>query len=511
MEAVVSKKARFDAVGNIIAPLAVMLMEVCWVYPWLIWSRELEVFPWDYTPLNIFSLLVLIIASYVITRFIPSTTMLMKWVKLALVLLLIGIVIHLEYTPGMIPFSGEWLKYMSQLVIDSFTTLHPVIPAITASVYLCWRGMRIGSSTTFSSDIYRSFLFGLIATILLIIIWAAGLGTSSSLISLAGLYIAGFFFFGLLALALGNFLNVRQKLLREQSAPLSSRRWLTILFSVIGGMVLIGFGIASLFSPELIDQATGAIGDIVHRLNYALEYLVVPIGYIFEVLWYIMSFIFNLLRSKTTFEDFHFPGLDEIEGFEETPPAPTSEFDYMIIVKWAVFVLLVAFVLFLLYRAARRFQSKYSDSGVEEYSESLWSWLGFTADIRMFFSRLFESWFGSRIRRLRSRVATVGHKETVYPDDMDIREIYRHVLEESGNAGFKHHSYETPYEYAGRLDSTIPGIDEQVDDITELYVNARYGESRLKEWETEHANVLFRLLRRILRKPETKPGDPFIS
>ena len=183
----------------------------------------------------------------------------------------------------------------------------------------------------------------------------------------------------------------------------------------------------------------------------------------------------------------------------------------MIIVKWAVFILLIAFVFYLLYKAAKRFQSKYSDSGVEEYSESLWSWLGFTADIRLFFSRLFESWFGSRIKRLRSRVTSLGRTETMYPDDMDIREIYRHILEESGEAGFKHHSYETPYEYAGRLDATIPGIDEQVDDITELYVNARYGESRLKEWETEHANVLFRLLRRVLRKPERKPGDPFVS
>lgn len=511
MEAAVSKKTRFDVIGIIVAPLAVMLMEVFWVYPWLIWSRELEVFPWDHTPLNVFSLLFLIVSSYAVTRFIPSTTRLLKWVKLALVLLIIGFIIHLEYTPDMIPFSGEWLKHMSQLVFDSFTTLHPVIPAITASVYLCWRGMSIASSSTFSNDISRSFLFGLIGTILLIIIWAAGLGSESSLFSLAGLYIAGFFFFGLLALALGNFLNVRQKLLREKSAPLSSRRWLTILLSVVGGMLLVGFGIASLFSPEFLEQATGAFGDIVYRLNYLLEYLVVPIGYVMEVLWYIMSFIFNLLRSKETFEDFHFPEMDEIEGFEELTPAPASDFDYMIIAKWAVFALLVAFVFYLLYRAARRFQSKYSDSGVEEYSESLWSWFGFTADIRMFFSRLFEGWFGSRIRQLRTRMASVGHTETVYPDDMDIREIYRHVLEETETAGFKHHPYETPYEYAGRLDAAVPGINEQVDDITELYVHARYGESRLKEWETEHVNVLFRLLRMVLRKPERKPGDPFIS
>ncbi|UCD09789.1 MAG: DUF4129 domain-containing protein, partial [Dehalococcoidales bacterium] len=406
---------------------------------------------------------------------------------------------------------AEWLRYMSQLVFNSFTTLHPVIPAITASVYLCWRGMSIASSPTFSSDIYRSFLFGLIGAILLIIIWAAGLGTESSMISLAGLYIAGFFFFGLLALALGNFLSVRQKLLKEQSAPLSSRRWLTIQFSVIGGMVLVGFGIASLFSPEIIDRATSAVGDIVYYLNYGLEYLFFIVGYIFQAVWYVMAFFVNLLRSKNTFADFEFPGLEEIEGFEEAPPPPADGFDFMIIAKWAVVILLIAVVLFFLYKAAKRFQSKISDSDIEEYSESLWSWLGFTADIRMFFARLFESLFGSRIKRLRSRITSAGRTEKTHSDDMDIREIYRHVLEESGNAGFKHQSYETPYEYAGRLDASIPGINEQVDDITELYVNARYGESRLKEWEEEHANVLFRLLRRVLNKPERKPGDPFIS
>lgn len=498
-------------VGNIISPLSVMLMEVFWVYPWFIWSRELDTFPWDKTPLNIYSLLALIIISFAITRFIPSPGRLMKWGKLALIILVIGIVIDIEYGDGMVPFSSEWLKYMSQVAVDSFTTLHPVVPAVTASVYLCWRGMNIGSSSTFTTDVYRSFLFGLIAVILLIIIWAAGLGSSKSLISLAGLYIAGFFFFGLASLALGNFLNIRQKLIREKSTPLSSRRWLTILFTVIGGMVLLGFGIASLLSPELIRNITSAFGNAVYYLNYALEYIFIPLSYIIEVIWYIMTFFVNLLRSKTSFENFKFPGFDEIEGFEQTPPAPTNGFDYMIIIKWVVFVLLVLFVLFLLYKAARRFQSKGVDSGVEEFSESLWSWFGFTSDIRLFFSRLFESWFGSRIRRLRRGISSIGRAETGYPDNMDIREIYRHILEETGEAGLGHRSYETPYEYAGRLDATVPGVDEQVDDITELYVNARYGESRLKEWETEHANVLFRLFRRILRRPERKPGDPFIS
>jgi hypothetical protein len=33
----VSKKAGFDWLATVIYPLAVVLMEVFWVYPWLVW------------------------------------------------------------------------------------------------------------------------------------------------------------------------------------------------------------------------------------------------------------------------------------------------------------------------------------------------------------------------------------------------------------------------------------------------------------------------------------------
>lgn len=495
-------KIRFDVVGHIVSPLIIILVEIFWVYPWLIWSREMDVFPWDHNPVNIFSLIFLAAASYAITRYIPDRDRLMRLGKLALIIVLLGLMINFEYGGGLIPFSGAWLKHIAQLAVDSFSTLHPIIPAITASIYVSWRGMRIGGSDTYSTDVFRSFLIELFAVILLIIVWALTLGDepAKSLVDNAGLYIAGFFFFGLTALAMGNFMNIRQKLLRQKSVPISNRRWFTILLLVIGGMVIIGIGISSLFTPDILDDTTSLFGQIVSYLQTAIRWIFIPLGYVVELIWAVMAYLLNLIRSPENFAEFEFPGWDEVEDLELINPQ--SGFDYTNMFKWIALIILIVFALFMLYKASKRLQSRMSDSGVEEFSESLWSWLGFKTDILLFFSKLFERWFGSRIQKIRDSLTSPSRKEEVLADDMDIREIYRHVLHEAELSGHKRHSYETPYEYAGRLDTSIPGINEQVDDITDLYVNVRYGESQMKDWETEHANVLFRLLRRFLRKPD---------
>jgi hypothetical protein len=489
--------------GGVISPVSVILMEVFWVYPWLVWSGKVPLFDWNRVPLNFLSCLFLIVVPYLVTRFIPARRRLMWWVKLGLVILNILLVFDIEYGGGQIPLSGEWFRYSIQLLIDSFTTFHPAIPALGVSVYLSWRGIRLGNTPSFFDDVYRSFLFGLVAVILLIIVWTASLGTVSAgnMASSTGLYIAGFFFFGLTSLAMGNFLNIRERLRRYQSVPLSNRKWFIILVTAIGVMVVIATAIASIFSSDIAGGISGFFGKMFNYLNYPLQYIYIPLSYIIEVIWYIMTFFINLVRSKTTMAEFEFPGLDQIEGLEENA-VPTGGFDFMIIMKWITLLLVIWGALYILYKVGKRFQSRISDSGVEEFSESLWSWLGFKTDLRMFFSRLFDRWFGSRIKSIRAGLSSIGRSETNYPDNMDIREIYRHMMKETSVAGHKHQSYETPFEYAGRLDKSLPGIEKQVDDITSLYVPVRYGDSGLKDWESEHANVMFRLLRRILHRPD---------
>ena len=111
--------------GNVISPLIIMLMELCWVYPWLVWSRELDRFPWTTDPINIFFLLLLIIVAYVVTRFISSSTRSGRAGKLLLIVLAVGGVISIQYGGGYIPLSHNWLVHMGRTIVDSFSTLHP--------------------------------------------------------------------------------------------------------------------------------------------------------------------------------------------------------------------------------------------------------------------------------------------------------------------------------------------------------------------------------------------------
>lgn len=497
--AAVTKKTGFDLMGSIVSPLFAILLEVFWIFPWFILTRELSIFPWDKPPLNLLSLLTVILVPYLITRFIPARDKFIPWIKLCLILVTIAIVINLEYGAGLVPFSGEWLQYMSELIIDSFSTLTPVIPAFFVSVYLAWRGISLGSTKTFSNDVYRYFLGGLIGTILLIFVWAASLGSDpeKSLISNAGIYIAGFFFFGLSTLAMGNYLSIRRRLSKEKSVPLSNRRWLFLLISIIGGMITIGMAISALFSPEYFTTVKDFFGKIFSFFSYLLEYIYYVLGWIFRLIEIIMTWLISLIRGI----DYAIEPAELELGPRDNPPPP-GEFGSMAIFKWIIIILVIALVIYLLYKTTKRLTARMADSDVEEFSESLWSWLGFKADISLFFSRLFDRWFGSKLRNFGKKFSFNDQKNNMFADDMNIREIYKNMMTEASESGHRRHSYETPYEYAKRLTTAIPDINEQVDDITDLYVNVRYGESNLKEWETEHANVLWRLIYRFFHRPD---------
>ena len=179
-----------------------------------------------------------------------------------------------------------------------------------------------------TNDVFRSFLLEFIMIILLIIVWSATIGNEEgkSLVSQAGVYIAGFFFFGLIALAMGNFLTIRQKLILKNSVPLSNRRWFSILLAVIGGMIILGIGIASLFSTNFLGDSTSLFGRIMYRLNYAVEWLFSILGWFVEFIWAIMTWLINLVRTKEP-ADFQSPGLDEIKGLDTNSPVAGSGFD----------------------------------------------------------------------------------------------------------------------------------------------------------------------------------------
>jgi hypothetical protein len=498
----------FNWTAAVLSPLAVILMEALWVYPWLAWTRELPGLNWQQTPLSLGSLIVLIGIPFCATRFLPGQRWALRLFKLIIVLATIFTVVRIEYGAGFAPLSGQWFVHIARILLDSFSFLHPIILALIASVYLCWRGIRLGHSQLYFNDVYPPFMVGLAALIILIVIWTASLGAGSleSLASTVGIHVAGFFFFGLMAMALGNLQGIRRKMVREEMAPLSNRRWTAIMLGVVGGIVLLGMGIASIFSPGFVAAVTRLIGSVFHFLGQVVHYLFIPIAYLINWLVYAMMFIINLIRGKEPPEPFKIPEFLEPEELIESPVYQTVGVDVAMILKWIFFAFVIIVVVFLFIKAISRFRIVQSDVEVDEVSESLWSWLGFLADIRLFFSTLFRSWHWKRVKPMPVSTVPSWYLADDIQGTLSVREIYRYLLYEASIFGIRRRRFETPYEYTTRLGRAVPDSGAQLGELTDLYIDVRYGDHEAGNEKVEHANSLWRGLRRLLRRQEGPSG-----
>lgn len=491
--------------ASVLTPMMVILMEVCWVYPWLSWVGKWQTLVLQRPPLSLVSLILLIGISFLVTRFFLGKSWHLRWIQLTLVsigLVTIFLVVRIEYSAGFGPLSGQWFVHMAQILLDSFSHPHPVVISLVVGVYLWWRGISWGRSLLNFDEIYRSFLVGLIALVGLILVWRinSGAGTLENLFTTAGFYVAGFFFFGLAALALGNRRAIHQKMLkRGEVAQVFSRRWLSILFGVIGGIVLVGIGIASIFSSDLVALMGRQLSLVADLLLQVLYYLALAIGYLLVGLFYVGKFVLNLLRGEQTMEPFQPPNLGNLGPLQQDTATQALSPEIILVIKWSFFAIVAAAVVFLLAKAVSRYGSRRAKEDIEETHESLWGWDVFKADLRLFLGMLWQKFKRKRKQPVQVAAIPVWYTEENIPGSLDIREIYRHLLWEAAGSGVARRSHETAYEYAERLGRAAPGGSEQLAQLTELYIDVRYGDLKAQDKQVSQANILWRVLRRLLR------------
>ena len=497
-----------DWMAGVLLPLMVLLMEACWVYPWLSWLGKLPAFAWQRAPLSLVSLIVLLGVSFLATRFFLGRRWHRRWIPLAVVasgLLVVFLVVRVEYGTGYGVFSGRWFSFMAEALLDVFTQgsfqLHPVLVALSAAVYLWWRGMKWGRSSFSFSEVYRGFIIGVVALVILVMAWVLSsvYGSLGNMLAAVGLYVAGFFFFGLAALALGNYQIVRQKTLgQEEATPLFSRRWLSLLFVVIGSIVLLGIGLVSIFSVDAIAGLIGwlsLVGDWLFRLLY---YVFIPIGYLVAGLVYAARYLISLFPGREPPGPVQpFNPLDIEPGPEPERDAPrelTFPPELILAIKWGLLAIVAAAVVYLLARAVSRSWSSRARDDVEEIQESLWSWDIFRADLRLFLNAMRNMLKRKRKPTVPAPPVPAGYYDEIIPEHPDIRGIYRHLLWEAARAGITRRRYETPGEYATRLEQVVPEGKGQLAYLTQLYARARYGDLTAPARPLARANRLWRSL-----------------
>jgi hypothetical protein len=486
-----------DWLAVVIYPLAVVLMEAFWVYPWLVWLGVWPVFVESRPAVSLASVIIVLALSLIVTR----ATIRQEWPEWTIRAVVIGcglitifFVLRIEYSAGYSFFSGGWFSYVGQILRSTFKSAHPAVIALPVLLYLWWRGIILGRTTSYFKSIYNSFLLGMVALILLIIFWqlSSGSGDFGGPGSNVGLYVIAFFFFGLVALAIGHLYVMRSQMHREDAAMTSVWRWLPIMTVVIIGMVVIGLGAASIFSTEFFAAVKEISGVIFGGLGKVFYYILIPFNYIFAGIIYLLRLLINLIRPEQPPElqesgGTGVPSMQEVVT-RDIPPVVTT------VLQWLVIVAIVAIVIYILARAISRVRARRERDEIEEIHESLWSMSGLRDDLRLLLNML-----GRKFQR-KPGPARAYHFDEDAPGRMDIREIYRHLLWEGARSGVPHRKHETTVEYEGRLGQYVPDGKGPLARITGLYDDVRYGEIRPGEEQVDSANDLWKTLRSAVRR-----------
>jgi hypothetical protein len=482
-------------------------MDVFPLCAWLIFIGSLPMVTHDRPPLTFWSLLFLLGGSFLVNRFFLKRKWPIAWIQLSVMacgLIAIFLALRVEYAAGFSLFSGQWFATYGNQVISFFTKYPPFVFAIIAGFYLWWRGISLARSRLYFDDIYHSFLLQLVLLVFLIITWSFTYKTGSlkNITSSIGIYVVGFFFFGLLALALTNLRIIQEKFRKKGELSKNfGRRWLTTILIVIGGVILLGIGFASIFSSQFVSLLGKFMNSISGAYSYIIYYLLLAVGLLVTLFYYVGEFLLYLLTLGKT---------SKPQDLNPTPlmPQPNKKNvqgafspQFILIIKLVVLALIVFGVIFLISKAIQRQHRKELTEDLEEEQESLWSWEGFKADLMIFFKAIFQL-FKRKKKPAQVNIATDWHVEDEIERRLNIREIYQHLLWHGARLKIPREKYETPSEYAGRLGLLVPDGKEPLDEITGFYIDARYGDHPAEEPRTDRANSLWEKLRNLFKGRE---------
>jgi hypothetical protein len=110
------------------------------------------------------------------------------------------------------------------------------------------------------------------------------------------------------------------------------------------------------------------------------------------------------------------------------------------------------------------------------------------------------------LERIRARRA--GRKESgwggfINPHRLDPRQqvyfFYQALIRRGNESGLARGLSQTPYEYASTLDDALPDVDEDVDAMTEAFVEARYTPRVVEEHKAGLVRTYWERIRRALR------------
>ena len=485
-------------------PILVVLMELLWAYAWLIWISGWDTWGWEGTPLNIFSCILLVVFTEVVSRVSLNRDWSLKRVRLMVLpssILLLLILVRWNLGGGYSLWDAGWLAFAGEHI-------GATVIALIFGVYLVWRGIAGSVPRFYFSDLYRKFIIGMVALVLLLVIWGFTAGRDT-IWSSAGGFIISFFGSGLLGLGIVNLQALRAGLLQHKEDISAFRRRRVTMMIALGLAILgIAVAVASAFSNNIWGSIVHGLGRLLDWILIALGYIFIPFGYILEALIYAGRWLIRLITGGDQPIKFNLMDMSDLQKMAEGQAPLSMPPAVFMAIKWGLLAVIIGLLVFFLARMLIRYWEGKTPKDIEEIHETVFSWKVVKFDLRMLFAWLF------RWMRRSKKAAAAGMYQPPRPSldgengqgaDYNVRELYQALLWEGRRMGTARRPAETPYEYRKRLAERIDRAAGEIDVLTEAYIIERYGQVDLPSDKVSFLNRVWRKLKARILNRDAEP------
>lgn len=387
---------------------------------------------------------------------------------------------------------GQWLIDLA-LGMGNWERGIPIaVVALIVTAALLWMGM----STPWRDHgaLWRQFVFGSIALSLLMLFEARGqagivtpdIGGAMVVFLLSGLA-------SLAMLAVDETVTIEHA--RGGEAVALSRPWLAIVSAVILLILLLGWALGQIIHPEAAARALGA-------LRLAVTAIVVILGLFLRLLAYVLIGLllplFDLLRRRLAFL---LPRMEEIPNVQPTP-FPEQIQPEVLLPSWWQGAMTIALVVGLLLGVAMALWLAWRHRAAERSAER--------EEIERRESILSLALVREQLRELLRRRG--GAPPYLPLGDLNdprqaIRHIYQAFLARAVERGYPRAAAVTPQGYAQQWSALLPNLRDALEQLTGLYLLARYGPGELTDEHARQARTAWAKVEEALRSSSGTPGS----
>ncbi len=443
-----------------VLPLAAIVMEFCWAYPWVLLLTGIFYGRAPTPLLPAWSALALLLLGHLTVQVAARTSQPLQRGRVGVIA--VGLVAGLltvkhAYYPGFAYWQVGWVGALLQAAHDALPVVAPpVLGALTATA-LWWRGVVLGEREFTHAEVDQAFRRGVAWSVAFVLLLALyGDSIVFSLTDPAVSYLLGFLSLGLMILAVARLVGIWEESQGDEEQALAmNRHWLLLLVILVGTMLLVATLLSSVVSVDLWSHLYALLRPLAPVVEFVFLIVFALAAIIARAILLVLS-RFRALRppmgppvATDPFGDF----LRRLQQMELPAPITSGARWGMVIVVLTILTLLIALAVVRARRRARRLDG--------DERESVWSARAVLGDLGSAWRAL---WKRGSLQIREGENAGVGA----------IRELYRQLLRLGAELGLPRFRYQTPHEYLLRLRTRTPERGDELVTVTEAYVRVRY-------------------------------------